>query len=174
MNYQVDKRLPWKIALFAFTLFTISCWNNKNSLITRAWRLKKIEGYDRTVDSSSVSTDQYHTFLKNVIIEHKRHNSSHYGITWVFKPDSTFKIIFKDNNNETCDNKWHIKDDTIFLAIWHNDFYLKFVINKLTKDSLVLENNESGKTPTKLVFASYKKNQNFNLYQKMKPAEKNQ
>jgi hypothetical protein len=137
--------------------FTVSCWNSKRSCITRAWRLKKVEGYDNTLDSATASTDQYHSFLKNVIIEHKRHNSPHYGITWIFNPDSTFKIIFKDNNNETDDNRWRIVDDTLYLAIWHNDFYLRFMINKLTKDSLIIENNESGKAPTVLVFAAYKK-----------------
>ncbi len=152
----MGKQLLLRIVLLVLVLFTVSCWNSKRSCIMRAWRLKKVEGYDNTIDSSAASADQYHTFLKNVIIEHKRHNSPHYGITWTFNSDSTFKIIFRDNSDQTNDNKWRIGGDTLFLAIWHNDFYLKFMIYKLSKDSLVLENNESGKAPTILVFAAVK------------------
>lgn len=134
--------------------FLVCCSGDKSGLIVRAWKLNKVEEDCTTLDSTSSLNDQYHVFLKNVIDEHKKHNAIHSNVAWLFKSDSTFEIIFKDNSNETIDNKWRIEGDTLLLAIWHNDFYLKFIIKKLSKDSLIIENDELGKVSTKLIFSS--------------------
>jgi hypothetical protein len=143
--------------LAGIVFFTLSCSQDKGVLITRTWQLDRVRGKIDTL-KAAIPQDEYHTVLTQVINEHRKHCLRYGAITWIFNADSTFKIIFRDNSNETDDNKWRIKGDTLYLAVWHNDFFFKFLIKTISKKELILENDELGKRPIILMFSAKKEN----------------